>query len=52
MHGVLFSVEQWWRQDLRFGGAVLRVSDRAKIGRHDVGRKKFGRRPIVNLLVA
>ena len=52
MHGVLFSVEQWWRQDLRFGGAVLRVSDRAKIGRHDVGRKKFGRRPIVDLLVA
>ena len=28
---------------MRFGGAVLRVSDRAKIGRHDVGRMKFGR---------
>ena len=37
---------------MRFGGAVLRVSYRAKIGRHDVGRKKFGRRPIVDLLVA
>ena len=44
MHGVLFSVEQWRRQDLRFGGAVLRVSDRAKNRTsYDVGRQKFGR---------
>ena len=44
MHGVLFSVEQWRRQDLRFGGAVYSGFEiEQKIGRHDVGRKKFGR---------